>query len=52
MIFVEALANDDTFRRDCSWFVRKDLFFPGFTSFESVHQPGHYIRHLNRRLQV
>ena len=51
-IFVEILNNEESYRRDCSWFVRKDLFFPGFTSFESVHQPGYYVRHSNRRLQV
>lgn len=53
-IFVEQMvnSNDEAFRRECSWFVRKGIFFPGFTSFESASRGGWFIRHKNRRLQL
>ncbi len=44
--------NSDSFRREASWFARQDIFFQGYTSFESVHRSGFYIRHKNRRLQL
>ena len=41
MIFVEqGYASSDDFARDASWIVRKDIYFDGFTSFESVYRPG------------
>jgi hypothetical protein len=44
-IFVEAGdVNSESFRRECSWLARKDIFFSGYTSFESVHRPGFFIR--------
>ena len=45
-------ARDEEFRRECSWFVRENEFFDGFTSFESVVTPGFYIRHRNRKLKT
>ena len=53
MIFVEqGDTSSDSFRREASWFARQNLFFEGYTSFESVHRQGFYIRHRNRRLQL
>lgn len=43
---------DQTFKLDCSWFARRDHFFSGFVSFESVEKPGFFIRHNSRRLQL
>ena len=41
MIFVEqGYAGNAEFARDASWIVRKDIYFDGFTSFESVYRPG------------
>ena len=44
MIFVEMSARGSAtsgdFARDASWIVRKDIYFDGFTSFESVYRPG------------
>ena len=55
-IFIESQssygADENTFKNECSWFPRKDIFFDGFTSFESVIKPGYYIRHKSRRLQL
>ena len=45
-------GNEETFRQEASWLVRKDIFFEGFTSFESVIVPGNFIRHRNRKLKV
>ena len=45
-------ADERTFNSEASWFARKDIFFNGFTSFESVIRPGHYIRHKSRRLRL
>ena len=44
-------GSDEEFRRECSWFIREDEFFNGFTSFESIVTPGRYIRHKNRKLK-
>jgi len=55
-IFIESQSNygadENTFNRESSWFARKDIFFNGYTSFESVTNPGYYIRHKSRRLRV
>ena len=55
-IFIESKssygADEETFNREASWFARKDIFFNGYTSFESVINPGYYIRHKSRRLRV
>ena len=42
MIFVEqgSASSGGDFARDASWIVRKDIYFDGFTSFESVYRPG------------
>ena len=48
----EGDVNDQTFKKECSWFARNDHFFSGFVSFESVHQPGFFIRHHSRRLEI
>ncbi len=38
MIFVEqGDVYSEEFRRDCSWFVRKDMFFTGFVNLKSVN---------------
>ena len=55
-IFIESQSNygadANTFNNEASWFARKDIFFNGYTSFESVIRPGYYIRHKSRRLRV
>ena len=41
MIFVEqGSASSSEFARDASWIVHKDIYFEGYTSFESVYRPG------------
>ena len=40
------------FNNECTWLAHKDIFFKGFTSFESSTQSGMFIRHINRRLQM
>ena len=40
------------YNNECSWYARKDIFFNGFTSFESTINPGVFIRHSNRRLKT
>ena len=42
----------DEFNAEATWFVRNDLYYDGYTSFESVVTPGHFIRHINRKLKV
>ena len=55
-IDVDSLSNtgfdEVTFNNQCSWYARKDIFFNGFTSFESTIAPGQFIRHQNRRLKI
>ena len=55
-IFIESQssygADENTFKNEASWFARKNIFFSGYTSFESVINPGYYIRHKSRRLKV
>ena len=48
----EGDVNNESFKRECSWFARQDHFFTGFVSFESVFQPGYFIRHHSRRLEM
>ena len=44
--------NDDQFRKDASWYVRQDIFFRGFTSFESVRTGlGPFEAHLSSSLR-
>ena len=55
-IFIESQssygADENTFKNECSWFARRDIFFNGYTSFESATKPGYYIRHKSRRLRL
>ena len=47
-------TNDSTplFRKDASFRARENFFFPGYTVFESVNYPYHYIRHAGFVLQI
>ena len=55
MIDVDSLSNSGfnevNYNNECSWYARKNLYFNGFTSFESTTRPGIFIRHSNRKLQ-
>ena len=42
----------DEFNAEATWLVRNDIYYQGYTSFESVVTPGHFIRHVNRKLKV
>ena len=51
-IYIEELDIwDQQMIQDCSWFMRENHFFDGFVSFESILQPGLFIRHNSRRLE-
>ena len=56
MIDVDSLSNSGfnemVYNNECSWYARKNLYFNGFTSFESTTRPGLFIRHSNRKLQT
>ncbi|XP_013419451.1 uncharacterized protein LOC106180106 [Lingula anatina] len=44
--------NANIFDEDATFVPRPNLFFQGYTAFESVNFPNHFIRHAGYRLQI
>ncbi|XP_013419910.1 uncharacterized protein LOC106180469 [Lingula anatina] len=44
--------NASTFDENASFIPRPNLFFRGYTAYESVNYPNHFIRHGDFRLQI
>lgn len=42
----------ELFRKDSTYHVRMDKWFPGYLSFESVNFPNYFIRHQNFLLRI
>ncbi|XP_013402028.1 uncharacterized protein LOC106167719 [Lingula anatina] len=44
--------NAHIFDKDATFYPRPNRFIPGYTAYESVNYPGHFIRHAGYRLQI
>ena len=40
------------YKKDATFTVRKNKFFPGTDAYESVNYPGYFIRHQSYRLKI
>ncbi|XP_013402026.1 uncharacterized protein LOC106167718 [Lingula anatina] len=44
--------NGHMFVKDATFYPRPDKFLQGYTAYESVNYPGHFIRHAGHRLEI
>lgn len=47
MVMLHQNDNSDQFKRDATWKMVPCEGVPGYQSFESLAQPGHFLRHAN-----
>ena len=44
--------NSDLYRKEATFFQHKDKWFNGYSAYESINFPLHFIRHQNFRLRI
>lgn len=52
LLYEDPFSDVDLYKKDASFFLHKDKWFPGHDAFESVNYPGRYIRHQCYRLKL
>ncbi|CAK8691440.1 unnamed protein product [Clavelina lepadiformis] len=52
LLYLDQYESADLYKNDASFMPRKNLFYPGYTVYESENFPNYYIRHQNYRLRI
>eukprot|EP01084_Bolivina_argentea_P190291 327064_1 len=52
VLWLHPFQNAKLYKDDATFMPRYDLFYEGYTVYESVNFPGHFIRHQDYRLKI